>query len=134
MNNYREIIFRGFCKDTGEWVEGLYSITGDGSTNIDVINSLGLYEDSFTVYPASVGEYTGVRDANGRRIFEGDLIKGKGKEVFQVVYQPSISSFMAVEHGDFECRWIPSLNYGTMKSYEVIGNVHDEQKQMEITL
>lgn len=130
----REILFRGLCKDTGEWVEGLYSITGDGSTNIDVINSMGLYEDSFTVYPDSVGEYTGVRDADGRRIFEGDLIKGKGEDLFRVDYEPDISSFIARCASGSKLHWTPCMNYGTMKSYKVVGNTFEQPKQMEIAL
>ena len=137
MKNQREILFRGKRTDGAGWAYGCYTCWEYNTHTLQVdfvprICTKGCA--GYGIVPETLGQYTGLNDRKGQKIFEGDLIKGKGKEVFQVVYQPSISSFMAVEHGDFECRWIPSLNYGTMKSYEVIGNVHDEQKQMEITL
>jgi YopX protein. len=121
----REILFRGKRADTGEWIEGYFGQSIDSF----IIQDYGLVAGRFEVFkviPETVGQYTGINDKNGRRIFEGDIIADKN-ELFSVRWSEKISGFVAVgEH-----RMQPSMNQGTMKYCEVVGNIHDNPELLE---
>ena len=132
MGAMREILFRGKRKDNGKWVEGHYGEYYSGKEKVSCISisketiSGSLYYD---VIPETVGQYTGLTDKNGSKIFEGDILHA-AQGNFVVRWSESICSFVA---GEKE-RMRPCMNSGTMKCCEVIGNIHDNPELIELDI
>lgn len=115
----REILFRAKRIDNGEWVEGLpQKMWGEWH----IINS----DDENTAYPIvqkTVSQYTGLKDKNGNRIWENDIVRIKNSMdegigniefyggMWYVDGEPSNSLHDIVEYDDGEL--------------EVIGNIFD---------
>ena len=112
----REIIlFRGKTFCDGDWVYG--GITWNPSRKKFFIHTD--WEEA-KVIPETVGQYTGLCDKNGTKIFEGDILHATLGN-FVVRWSESICSFVA---GEKE-RMRPCMNSGTMNCCEVIGNIYD---------
>lgn len=123
----REILFRGKRIENGEWVYGSLVFWYDGSISIET----GVYDaPMYAVDPATIGQYTGLTDKNGKRIFEGDLITIPGSKRQGLPAPVKWSNFDA----RFEvCRrgFNPICLDGDEGIYEVIGNIHDNYEFLE---
>lgn len=130
----REILFRGKRIDNGEWVEGSLLAWPDGSAEICYDNPEN--DDEFLksiVYPETVGQYTGLTDKNGKKIFEGDIVRTyRNEETFYlmtVAWNEDSASFVLAPQKRF--RYYESL----MNSHiylEVIGTIHDNTEFLEV--
>ena len=132
----REILFRGKRIDSGEWVYGtMYKIAID--INLFILTG-GKRGCSYQVDEETVGQYTGLKDNNGKRIFEGDMIKPFDDEIDKMVVEFHHGQFLLCLYGErgymAEYGWEEEGNYGCFESeplssygddIEIIGNIHD---------
>nr|DAX20108.1 MAG TPA: YopX protein [Caudoviricetes sp.] len=115
----REIKFRGWNGKNKKWIYGYYFVNrGEHFISPDeVVNPLVSYED-FLVDKDSVGQYTGVKDKNGKEVYDGDIVSS-GATTGVVVYDCEQAGFVVQKEKTIELRFYSLLGI------EVIGNVHD---------
>ena len=144
----RKILFRGKRTDNGEWVCGYYVLRKrpyfkDKGANFEHIICDNLVIDDFndkqfvdtipitySVDSETVGQYTGLTDTNGNKIFEGDLClcdrnisKHIDKKVFEIKFDPEAGFFGESDTSNI----CPSDFY----MCEIVGNVFDTPEFLE---
>jgi hypothetical protein len=117
----REILFRGKRTDGKGWAKGCLS-------HNDETALIGEHSDMFwqRVDLATVGQYTGLKDKNGVRIFEGDKLQHPDGSVFIVVWSNSSSGWRARYPDGPYNDYSLGLQIGFKGLAVVIGNIHDE--------
>lgn len=147
----RDILFRGKRVDNGKWVEGYYTELPCGSLGATIFsnddelvcedtgsyiikvftkqhtyysnsNPLQVIEcEKYEVIPETVGQFTGLCDKNGRKIFEGDIVESPNGTQGFIEWQNAECAFL-VDIGD---------DWQTMDDcpYEVIGNKYDNKEE-----
>ena len=122
-----EILFRGKRLDSGEWVYGYYVETLRYN-----MHWIWDGKEYIKINPATVGQYTGLKDKNGKRIFEGDVVEGL------FLFGAAIKAFVAFQNGAFGLKWQRGAvtEFSAFTSicnveYEVIGNIHDNPELLK---
>ena len=114
----REILYRGKRLDNGEWREGYYMALHCAEETLHIIvDRHGVYH---RVDPATIGQYTGLVDKNGRKIFEGDILSLRTGRAHEVNY--TAGTFY------MEGTAIP-IQYANR--LEVVGNIFDNLELLE---
>lgn len=156
-----EILFKGFHKNEngkqkvfvngewikGEWVEG--NIIGDsvivprGQTfEIEGNTIYGCDLTAYEVIPETVGQYTGLTDKNGTKIFEGDVIRCKYTNAIKNEHIQTVVFY----RGKFMAKFLDTCAYTELfdgskhfdfdksayiTEMKIIGNIHDNPELLE---
>lgn len=124
----REILFRGKREDNGRWIKGDYQ---HFLCENDIYVYIGRWgEEMRSVKPETVGQFTGLIDNNGEKIFEGDIIRAKIEEGnhegftwpdMPVGFQQG--SFCLNDRNGYVFCVLGA--FAASVTFEVIGNIHD---------
>lgn len=132
----RQILFRGKRVDSDEWVYGFLTQMWAKYHIVDEYNENVAYE----IVPETVGQYTGLTDKNGKKIFEGDIVS--------LDYNGKMLSHGDVQfdYGVFGVEWtgfkknkgmvggvgqlhnLRRLDDGLADRIKVIGNIYDNKE------
>lgn len=120
----REILFRGLTEQ-GEWIEGdlVHNTINAYSNRIEI----GIKQDNsypVEVLKSSIGQFTGLCDKNGVKIFEGDKMKDRFGAICEVVYVSDFGGY----------RQLSKIGYSPLNQAEIIssndtiiGNIHQTE-------
>ncbi len=147
----REIKFRGISTEDhetdidgiqkGEWVYGLLPFRATISTQLigdacGVEGCSGLVTTFIEVKPETIGQYTGLKDKNGKEVYEGDILQIHGaldkhdpynglyEPQMEVIYCDSWAAFGFTDEGAF-------LRFRGEHRYEIIGNVFENPELLK---
>ena len=145
----REILFRGKRKDNGEWIYGV-PITDEATNDAYIITSTAgaslkseinnMCATGFRIIRNTVGQYTGLTDKNGTRIFEGDILgyseQSKLRYLnnvrFVVLYENFNACFVVERYVNGNYKLQKRLaTFNPSKHLEVIGNVYDNPELLK---
>lgn len=121
----REILFRGKQVDTGKWLQGFLSQSRNIQEKPAILKPCIDYEENGVmmfgmVDPKTVGQFTGLTDKNGKKIFEGDIIEHECGERHEVIFNVKDACV-----GTYYGKKFYYIHVFELSQFEVVGNVHD---------
>ena len=120
----REILFRAKSTITKKWLIGYFY-------RPDILSYVFLeefYADEYII-PETLGQYTGLKDKNGTKIFEGDVVSYNGA-LYKVVFEDrNLSAYFGIAISAIET-W--QFSYQVPSDHmEVVGNIYDNPELLE---
>lgn len=149
----REIIVRGKCAETGDWLYGTLFTDKNTSYIISEMEASNDYGDGTDLYatwwaevaPKSVGQSLGRKDKNGKDFYAGDVIKDQFDFLLQIkfgeftyVLQDNTGHEWKLPFVGFYAEFIDSLrtidDLSILSKSEIVGNIHDNPELLETKL
>ena len=156
----REILFRGQRADNGEWVEGYFVAVNSkcyiGQEVVETTKTVSFSTETclsetwygldkfYEVIPETVGQYTGLTDKNGKKIFEEDIVKatirrcyGSNPQIREETKIIDYDNLGILGLKDVENVWSDFMNELSLSGgiedfyFEVIGNLHDNPELLK---
>ena len=129
----RDILFRGKRIDSDSWIEGHLAMFAELTEDVPVIIEADRKKIVYKVQPETVGQFTGLTDKNGKKVFEGDIVQFYGTYNLEVF----------IEKGHTKIRWFDTVTNSKCKDMfygydeelgdcEIIGNIHDNPELLEV--
>lgn len=132
MNNI--YLFRGKRVDNGEWVMG--DLIQWRDNDLKIWSELPPTDEKYKnpVIPETVGQCTGLKDKNGKLIFEGDIVLASSQKWRCAVVFDNENARFICHTNDKPCRLVyVSMQYkDNTSALEVIGNIHDNPELLEV--
>ena len=133
----REILFRGKRTTNGDWVYGDFV---HGNERKSLRDSIFVYDsetqsfNDYEINPSTLGQYTGLTDKNGKRIFEGDIVKAQD-EILGSPFCDGMNGKVVYDEAAYFIELKDPMNsqwlYDECAVYEIIGNIHDNPELLE---
>ena len=132
----REILFRGKT-DKGEWVQGVPFFEEDRCYIIEDLFICDEYDCTGAVnsmvIPSTIGQYTGLTDKNGTKIFEGYILR-TGTRMGYILFEKGCFRFRWKNFDKYRDDFFKTCiitEYVSFRELEVIGNIHDNPELLE---
>ena len=131
----REILFRGKTTHSKKWIYGNYIQETLGDSIYSKVEDILENIDSGSRYiiPETLGQYTGIKDKNGTKIFEGDICEHIDRDnyprPFAVEWIEDYACFVFVDKGDYFRNYYFQKKH--MENIQVIGNIYDNPELIQ---